>query len=210
MIALLDTSEDIAICETELGAPCGQLLTPLTGFNLQPYERPKAIDNGAYKRFDATRFRSLLKREESRRESFIFVAVPDVPMSARRTLEVFEHWRMDVALRGWPKALVAQDGQEDLTIPWDLISAIFIGGSDRFKDGPHAAAIIKAAKAIGKWVHVGRVNSPGRWEKFEELGADSIDGSGLAQYSHMREKIWKAINEPGLFGKGEGISSGVQ
>jgi hypothetical protein len=44
-----------------------------------------------------------------------------------------------------------------------------------------------------------RVNGPGRFEWFEELGADSMDGSGLARYSHMREAIWKAYNEPTLF-----------
>src|ERR1043165_395124 len=139
MIALLDTSEDLKICEDELGAPCGQLLTPLTGFNLQYPERPKAIDNGAFKRLDVQRFRSLLKREESRRDEFLFVAAPDVPYSARRTLEVFDWWHDE--LTAWPLALVAQNGQEELEIPWRLIKAIFIGGDDAFKDGPHAAAI---------------------------------------------------------------------
>jgi hypothetical protein len=199
MIALLDTSEDLEVCEAELGAPVGQLLTPLTGFNLQYPDRPKAIDNGAFKRLLVDRFLALLKREQERRTSFLFVAVPDVPYSARRTLEVFEHWRVRKELHGWPLALVAQNGQEDLLIPWDLIQAIFIGGDDKFKDGIHAEAIIKAAKALGKWVHVGRCNTPGRFEKFESLGADSIDGSGLSRYSWMRERIYKAATSPRLF-----------
>jgi hypothetical protein len=125
--------------------------------------------------------------------------VPDVVGSARRTLEVFQVWKIKPEMRGWPLALVAQDGLEDLDIPWNDISAIFIGGSTEWKVGKHSADVIRAAKWLGKWVHVGRVNTPGRFEYFEDLGADSIDGSGLARYSWMRERIYKAQNEPKLF-----------
>lgn len=64
--------------------------------------------------------------------------------------------------------------------------------------GTHAAAVIKAAKAIGKWVHVGRVNTPERWLYFDKLGADSVDGTGIAQYSHMRQAICEALHQPNL------------
>ena len=43
-----------------------------------------------------------------------------------------------------------------------------------------------AAQALGKWVHVGRVNHAERWQHFEELGVDSVDGTGLSRYSRMR------------------------
>ena len=45
--------------------------------------------------------------------------VPD----ARRTLEIFERWHG--RLSGWRLALVCQDGQEDLPMPWDEIAAVF-------------------------------------------------------------------------------------
>src|SRR6185437_5357347 len=183
-MVLLDTCEDLDICEAELGCPMQQLLTPLTRFRLQRPDARFAIDNGAFSRFDADSFRSLLEREFPRRKQCIFVAVPDVVASARRTLEVFDHWWP--TLTSWPLALVAQDGLEDLDIPWLNIAAIFIGGSTAWKMSAEAAAVIKAAKCIGKWVHVGRVNTPGRFEYFENLGADSIDGSGLARFSWMR------------------------
>jgi hypothetical protein len=64
--------------------------------------------------------------------------------------------------------------------------------------GPHAAAIVKASKVIGKWCHIGRINTPGRLEYFEELGADSCDGTGLAQYSHMRKAIYENYKNPRL------------
>jgi hypothetical protein len=92
-----------------------------------------------------------------------------------------------------------------------LIKAIFIGGSTDWKLSQHAVAIIKAAKALGKWAHVGRVNTPARFEYFEKLGADSIDGTGLSRYSWMRERIWSAYNKPNLFtAQAGGIISGVQ
>ena len=137
--------------------------------------------------------------KKPRRELCRFVAVPDVVGSARRTSEVFDFWIHEPILSGWPLAYVAQDGVEHLTIPWGRIDAIFIGGTTDWKLSRFAKECIAAAKLMRKWVHVGRVNTPGRFELFEKLGADSIDGTGLARYSHMREKIARAAREPSLF-----------
>lgn len=197
MIALLDTSDDLVTAGAEIGCEVGQLLTPLTRFTRQNPTGVFAIDNGAYSRFDAPGFRSLLLRERHAKHLCKFVAVPDVVGSARRTLEVFTFWRRE--LEDWPLALVAQDGQEHLEIPWEFIAAVFVGGSTEWKMGPHAAAVVKAAKTLGKWVHAGRVNTPARFEYFEELGADSIDGSGLSRYSWMRADIYKRRLQPELW-----------
>jgi hypothetical protein len=199
MIAMLDTSDDLAVCEREIGCPVEQLLTPLTRYRRKG-EGMFGIDNGAFSGFREKEFRALLKRELPARSKCRFVTVPDVVASARRTLEVFEHWRHELA--GWPIALVAQDGLEDMTIPWGFIDAIFIGGSTEWKMGQHAEHCIRAAKIMNKWVHVGRINTPERYAHFEKLGADSFDGSGIAQYSWMRERIRKSLTEqkaPTLF-----------
>lgn len=161
MIVLLDTSEGLDICAAELGCKVEQLCTPLTRFNRQFPDREFAIDNGAFAGFDAAAFIALLNRENTFRHLCRFVAVPDVVASARRTLEVFEHWRN--RLSGWKLALVAQDGLEDLAIPWDAIDAIFIGGSTKWKLSTAAADVIRAGRAIGKWIHAGRVNTPARF-----------------------------------------------
>lgn len=175
----------------------GQLLTPLTRYRLREPQKPWAIDNGAFATFEPKAFQSLLKREEHHQDQCKFVTVPDVVGSARRTLEVFGHWVPKLA--GWPLALACQDGQEDQPMPWDSIAAIFIGGSTNWKVGPHAVGCIKAAQAMGKWVHVGRVNDPARFAYFDELGVDSIDGSGIARYTHMREAIAKRDDQKVLF-----------
>jgi hypothetical protein len=112
-------------------------------------------------------------------------------------LEVFERWKS--RLGGWNLALVCQDGQEHLPIPWDDISAVFIGGTTNWKCSVHAEQIVKAAKALEKWAHVGRVNDPGRFKHFEAMGADSCDGTGIARYSHMREAIAQRHRQGEIF-----------
>jgi hypothetical protein len=177
----------------QLGCPVEQLLTPLTQFRRQDPLAHFAIDNGAFSRFDMTAFYALHDREWESRSLCRFVAVPDVVGSARRTLECFQYWCH--RLPGWKLALVAQDGQENLDIPWNQIDAIFIGGTTRFKLSEAAADIVKAGKIQGKWVHAGRVNTPARFEYFETLGTDSIDGTGLSRFTHMRE----ALLQPTLY-----------
>lgn len=196
MIAMLDTSEDLMQCRAELGCPVEQLLTPLTRFSRQNSRAKFAIDNGAFAGFKPGEFRGLLLREKDAKTLCRFVVVPDVVGSARRTLEVFEFWKYNLA--GWPLALAAQDGVEDLPIPWSELACIFIGGSTKWKLSQAAEDVIRAAKAMGKWVHAGRVNTPARFEYFDEIGADSIDGTGLSRYSHMRREIWKSHNQPNL------------
>jgi hypothetical protein len=165
----------------------GQLLSPLTRYNLRDPNRPWAIDNGGFSSFNAKAFEALLEREQHHKDRCLFVTVPDIVGSARRTLEVFDHWKK--RLTGWKLALVCQDGQEDLPLPWSEISAVFIGGTTTFKCSDHAAHIIKAAKALVKWTHVGRVNHAARFDHFGKLGVDSIDGTGIARFTHMREAI---------------------
>jgi hypothetical protein len=56
---------------------------------------------------------------------------------------------------------------------------VFVGGSDDFKLGPVAAALVAEATARGKWSHVGRVNSRKPLRYATLIGADSADGTYL-------------------------------
>lgn len=170
----------------------GQLITPLNGFlhcmaDGTRWDGPFAVDNGAYARFDRAAFEDKLRKCQPIRERCVFVAAPDVVGSARRTLEAFDYWYPLLSL--WPVALVAQDGQESLPIPWAVISAVFIGGTDGFKDSASAADIVKTAKLIGKHVHVGRVNEVKRFVAFKRLGADTCDGSGVSIFCDEKLQI---------------------
>lgn len=199
MIALLDNGQDLEQCAAEIGGPVGQLLTPLTRYRLRDPAAPWAIDNGGFKEVDVPGLLSLLEREAHHRANCLFVAVPDVIGCARRTLEVFGYWKDKPELAGWRLALVCQDGQEDLPLPWDDIGAVFIGGSTSWKLSKHVEHIVRAAKILGKHTHIGRVNDPARWVHFEAMGADTCDGTGLARYTHMREAVAKRADRPDLF-----------
>ena len=155
-----------------------------------------AIDNGAFSGFPRQAFQSLLKRQSEHRDRCLFVTCPDVVGSGRRTLELWRY-RAELFPTKWrdKAALVAQDGMEDLSIMWCEMACLFVGGGDPWKDSQAAADIVRTAKTLGKWVHVGRVNTPKRYDHFAALGADSCDGSGVAMYDHMLQKIERR-NDP--------------
>lgn len=180
----------------------GQLLTPLTRY--RNAKRKYGIDNGAYSGFDLAAFMSLLAREEENRDQCLFVTVPDIVGSARRTLEIWKHMRH--LFSSWPLALVMQDGMEDMEIPWDEIAAVFIGGCDPWKDSKATIDIVKTAKILQKHSHIGRVNTIKRFKLFAEAGADTCDGSGIAMYDHMLDDIARGLSkkpEPSLFSEKE-------
>lgn len=183
MVVLMDSTKAAADELAEGGVEIGQLLTPLTRY--RRWSDTWAIDNGAFSEFNEDAFLALLEREKTQKADCLFVAVPDVVGSARRTLEVFHIYKPKLV--GWSLALVLQDGIEDLDIPWHALAAVFVGGSTEFKRSAAAMHCVKAAKILGKWVHVGRVNTAERRGYWERI-ADSCDGSGLARYSHMREE----------------------
>ncbi len=185
--------------ETDLGETVGQLLTPLTfRRNFRPYE-PFGIDNGCFATFHKIKYYALLEREAVNRDFCKFLCLPDVVGSARRTLELFEHYRHESIVQKFPMALVIQNGQENLPIEWDAIDAIFIGGDDKYKHSFAVKTIIQCAKRLDKWVHVGRINGVPRWNYFEHLGVDSCDGTGFSRYSENRWRIFRNKTQPKLF-----------
>jgi len=198
---LISGGADLGLVAEETGCPTGTLLVPTCNNRRVREGYPFAVDNGAFTGFNRdTRaaFGDILAKSRPHRERCLFVAVPDVVGSARRTLECFEAWRRK--LNGWPLALVCQDGQEHLPIPWHQIEAVFIGGSTEWKLSKHAEHVVRAAQIHGKHVHVGRVNTPGRFSHFEALGVDSIDGGNLAWRREHRLAIRRRHDDaPALF-----------
>jgi CBS domain-containing protein len=159
----------------------GCLLTPISG-NSQASMcgLPWAADNAAFSGFDETKFIRML--EKIRGTNPKFVTAPDVVGDAKKTLELFNYWHPIIKSYNLPIALVLQNGQEHLPVPWDKLDAIFIGGDTEWKLGEHARKFIKKAKALGKWVHMGRVNTFNRLRYAQDIGCDSVDGSGFSRF----------------------------
>jgi hypothetical protein len=145
-----------------------------------------AADNGAYAGFDPDAFRRLLRHARGKPHC-LFVVCPDVVADAAGTLALFRRWAPEVGQTGQPLAFVGQDGAEDLTLPWEEFAAYFIGGSTRWKLSAASAQLAGEARARGKWVHMGRVNSMRRLRAALDIGCDSCDGSSYSRWAVKAE-----------------------
>ena len=142
---------------------------------------PIAVDNAAYVKFNAKRYRSMIERIEAAAVEIEWITVQDSVGNADLTLYLFEWWEYE--LRKLPLALVGQDRMEDCPIPWNRFQCFFIGGSTEWKLSRSAADLVTEAKKRGKTVHMGRVNSDKRLKYAYELGCDSVDGTGYSQWT---------------------------
>jgi hypothetical protein len=160
----------------------GCIITPKQG-NLVPADAIYCADNGAYgKGYPGdSAWWAWLQRSVARwgADRCAFAVAPDVPFDAAGTLDKSLEWLPRIQSLGVPAALAFQDGIEDLPIPWDVVDVMFIAGSTEWKLGPAARALVTEAKARGKWVHMGRVNSERRFGYAELIGCDSADGTYL-------------------------------
>lgn len=119
-----------------------------------------------------------LKKLSHLKDTCLFATAPDVVGDAQATLDRSRPLLPKIREIGYPAALVAQDGLENLTVPWDEFDCLFIGGSTEWKLGQGAMSLIVEAKQRNKWVHIGRVNSRKRYRMFCGV-ADSCDGTFL-------------------------------
>lgn len=172
----------------------GQTLHPNLGRLIQPRHTarieatdeagiPWAADNDCFQGLDEVAYRRMLDRIEGL-DGCIFVTVPDVVGDASATMKLFTEWEPELTERGFPLALVAQDGLEFMrwAIPWDKIEALFMGGTTEWKESVGARKLADEARARGKWVHWGRVNTKRRFDLCVDGGGDSFDGSKFARF----------------------------
>ncbi len=184
-------------------APVGVMFTPANSQH-KAGGRWWAADNGSFKGFNEQRFVRMLDKL-TRTPRCLFVTAPDVVADAKGTAALFRVWEPRLREYGWSVAFVLQDGVTVRDVPWESCECIFLGGSTGFKLSAAALTILAYAKALGKWVHVGRVNSRKRVEHFMHL-ADSIDGTSVSMYAdtYLRARITQTQSgrrrcQPGMF-----------
>ena len=196
-------SPSVSKVARQQGQQIGMLITPDTKSNIKHLSldvdegSPEyiAVDNGVFGgNFDSAKFLSLLDNlaEKQVQDITLFVTAPDsfdrasMTGDAAETIKNFSAWSKQIRQRGFPAAMVAQDGLEyELeNMPWDDIDVLFIGGSDQFKLGKFTGEqktkwekIWKEARRRGVPVHVGRVNSLSRLKFAEKREFDSADGN---------------------------------
>lgn len=167
------------------GGRIGVLMQPNMGNKAATVEEYPAwaADNGCFSKsadFDLGKFLAWLVARQQYAASCLFAVAPDVVGDAKATIERSKNILPVLRALGYKAAFVAQDGLESLPIPWDTFDVLFIGGSTEWKLGAAAREIVREAKARGKWVHMGRVNSEKRFRYALSIGCDSADGTFLA------------------------------
>lgn len=134
-----------------------------------------------------------------------FTVVPDAPFDAVGTLALFRQLQPAVQALGVPVAFAAQDGCDQLGVPWHDLDVLFLAGSTEWKVGPVADRLAQEARERGLWVHMGRVNSLKRLMRAALFGCQSVDGTFLAygpdkNLPQLLGWLDRARHTPSLFG----------
>ena len=163
-----------------------------------------AIDNGAWKAFrqsmpfDEIAFRSLLCCHGAAAD---FVVIPDLIAEGERSFRYSLTWLSRMEHVSTP-LLAVQDGMTPETVRSFLVSdpraGIFLGGSTEWKLSQIRAWGVFAAE-LGRYYHVGRVNTGRRIRLCEEAGAFSFDGTSATLFSCTLPHLDHARRATNLF-----------
>jgi hypothetical protein len=180
MITYLANPSGGAVLQSMVDGALAFIDTPAQG-NLRPAGVTWCADNGCFGKGypgDAG-YLAWLDKHKADAGTCLFATAPDVVGDAVATLARSAPFLAPIRALGYPVALVAQDGLEDLIVPWEDFDVLFIGGTTEWKLGSAAALLAYEAKERGKHVHMGRVNSRKRLRYAESIGCDSADGTYL-------------------------------
>lgn len=151
---------------------------------------PWAADNDALAGLDVDAYLVMCDAiAAADQRNLLFVTAPDAaemtPHGPRVSWEgtrwLWRSWRRALAARGLPLAIVLQDGATADTVPWGELVAVFLGGSDAFKDSAAAAGLLIEAERRGLWRHIGRLNTQRRERLLWPL-CESFDGTKYSRW----------------------------
>jgi hypothetical protein len=195
MVSGATTTVEELLADPAVAPYLGAMVTPNTANSLTRVTNwglPYCADAGCYpvEVFSPSRYMGMVVKLADAPEPPAFVVVPDVvrmtadgPVGDHvETLRSFGRWGRRLEPFDLPLAFVVQDGLADLDdIPWADIAAVFVGGSDRFKD-EMTMDVARACRDRGKWCHLGRVNGKARLRLALLNDVDSVDGSSLSRF----------------------------
>lgn len=159
----------------------GLMATPLNGYAAQLARWPMwAADNGCFSqgaRFELSTYLRWL--DPLPREHCLFAVAPDVLYDHAATLARSLPVLPQLRALGYRAAFVAQNGITPESTPWEAFDWLFLGGSDAFKAAGPTWALMREARARGKHVHQGRVNTMRRFLASQVMACDTADGTYL-------------------------------
>lgn len=168
----------------------GHIYSP-NGWHTPMAEFPYALDNGAYyawsngQEWDADGFLRLCGKACVADQPPMWIVCPDRVADRDATLRLWDKWapRLRREFRR-PIAFALQDGMTDADVPGDH-SLLFLGGTMPWK-----------LRTLEHWcrswarVHVARVNRVSLLYRCQELGAESVDGTG---WWHTKSGQWQGL-----------------
>ena len=146
---------------------------------------PWAADNDCFQGLDEKAYRRMLAAIRGV-PGCLFVVAPDSVGDAAATWDLFWEWWPRLNDVGQPVAFALQDGCTPASVPWDLIGAVFVGGSTEFKCSDEAHDLVREAQRRGLWAHMGRVNTAQRMMLARSWGCDSVDGTSVSMFTNRR------------------------
>jgi hypothetical protein len=159
----------------------GLLMSP-DGYRKPAYYMPYAFDNGCFTKWESDRFFNMLGMVKLYHKP-LWVCVPDAIADAETTFRRWAKYRKKIADMGFRLAFVAQDGMEKTDVPRNA-ECVFVGGSTEWKlENAHKF------KGAAKLLHIGRVNTLSRLRWAEQIGADSVDGTGWFRGPEKKAKF---------------------
>ena len=163
---------------------CGLLTSPRNRKN--PWDAVAigarwAADNDCYVEYHPARILRWLEQHGAIAHTCQWFNAPDVVGNARATLFMFSIWQPIIRAYGYPVAFTLQNGMDKLEIPWAFLDAIFIGGDTAFKYSAYVRNVVRKAVELGKWVHMGRVNTINRIQYARAIGCSSFDGTNYVR-----------------------------
>lgn len=150
---------------------------------------PYALDNDAFtawqkkKEWSEPAWLEMLQWARMSAYKPMWALVPDVVTNRQATLENWKRYAPVVDAYGWPKAFAVQDGMTPDDVP-ESAAIVFVGGSDSFK----WRTVKTWAKHFAR-VHVGRVNNIEKVWLCEDLGVESVDGTGWFKDPSREDKL---------------------
>ena len=160
-----------------------------------------AADNDCFQKLDVEAYwKMIIAISHVDRSRLLWVSVPDVVGNAQETINRWLEWFPQLDYLGLPAAFIGQNGLGLLRdeIPWDQMTAFFLGGDDEWKLSQEAESLAREAKQRGKLVHIGRVNTLRRIRDVLMMcpQADSMDGTGVSKWPDANlPKILKWIRQ---------------
>lgn len=150
---------------------------------------PFALDNDAFSawmqdtEWDLDAWRDMIDTMKKMCVTPLWALVPDVVTDAEATIRKWNDHHNELDRTGWSKAFAVQDGMTPKDVP-ENADVVFVGGSDSFK-----------WRYLHLWVdnfprvHVGRVNEISKVWLCDDMGVESVDGTGWFRDPSRKDKL---------------------